>query len=107
MNRREQRRRPNTVTRTYPIYTIPSSELSDDDDNESIIEIKPIKRYRHHRKQPLRIEQQKSIIPSVVTDNYKSQLIQVKPKRKQQSATIQTDEIPTILSATEKNEESS
>ncbi|CAF3018117.1 unnamed protein product [Rotaria sp. Silwood2] len=108
MNRREQRTRPNTVTRTYPIYTISTSELTDDDDdNQSIIEIKPIKRYRHHRKQPLRVERQESIVPTVVTGNRKPQLIQVVSKRKQKSATIQTDEIPAILSATETNEKSS
>ncbi|CAF4938917.1 unnamed protein product [Rotaria sp. Silwood1] len=107
MNRRERRTRPNKVTRTYPIYTISSLELSNDDDDESIIEIKPIKRYRRHRKQPLRVELQESIDQSIVTDNQKSQIIQVVPKRKQKSTTIQTDEIPTVLSAKEKNEKSS
>ncbi|CAF5103242.1 unnamed protein product, partial [Rotaria sp. Silwood1] len=66
MNRRGRRTRPNKVTRTYPIYTISSLELSNDDD-ESIIEIKPIKRYRRHRKQPLRVELQESIDQSIVT----------------------------------------
>jgi hypothetical protein len=65
MNRRGQRTRRNTVTRSYPIYAISTSELSDDDD--SIIEIKPIKRLRRHRKQPLRIKPRESIIQNVVT----------------------------------------
>ena len=44
-------KRRDTVTRTYPIFKAPSWELSDDndDDDESIIEIKPIKRRRKHR----------------------------------------------------------
>jgi hypothetical protein len=51
MNRRD------TVTRTYPIYEISASELSDD---ESIVEIKPIKRYRkypsRHKRQELNLQ---------------------------------------------------
>jgi hypothetical protein len=65
MNRRGQRTRRNTVTRSYPIYAISPSELSDDD--ESIIEIKPIKRHRRHRKQLSRVKPQESITQYVVT----------------------------------------
>ena len=57
MTRRQQRTRRNSVTRTYPIYTISPSELSAGDD-ESIIEIKPIKRHRKHRS---RVRPQESI----------------------------------------------
>jgi hypothetical protein len=65
MNRRGQYTRRNTVTRSYPIYAISASELSDDD--ESIIEIRPIKRHRHHRKQLSRVKLQESRTQYVVT----------------------------------------
>ncbi len=66
MNRQRQRTRRNTVTRSYPIYATSASELSDDDD-ESIIELKPIKRNRQRRKYPSRVEPEESIIQYVVT----------------------------------------
>jgi hypothetical protein len=62
MNRRGQRTRRNSVTRTYPVYAISASELSDNDD--SIIEIKPIKR---HRKQPVRVKLQQPKTSIIVT----------------------------------------
>jgi hypothetical protein len=67
MNRRGQRTRRNSVTRTYPIYAISASELSDADDDESIIEIKPIKRHRRHRKYPSKVRPQESIHQYIAT----------------------------------------
>jgi hypothetical protein len=64
MNRQRQRTRRNTVTRTYPIYSISPSELSDDD---SIIEIQPIRRHRRHRKKRFRVKLQESSNQEVLT----------------------------------------
>jgi hypothetical protein len=65
MNRREQRIRRNSATRTYPVYAISASELSDNDN--SIIEIKPVKRNRRHRKQPVKFKLQEPKTTFVVT----------------------------------------
>jgi hypothetical protein len=62
MNRRGQRTRRDTVTRTYPVY---GSEISDDD--ESIVEIRPAKRSRHHRKHLSKVRPQERIDQPVVT----------------------------------------
>ncbi|CAF2987738.1 unnamed protein product [Rotaria socialis] len=104
MNRRKQRTRSNIKTRTYPVYTISASDLSSD---ESIIEIKPIKRYQHHRREPFRFNVQESFVAPVVTGNRKHVITQTVPRRRQKSATIQTDEMSNILSTTNKNEKSS
>ncbi len=66
MTRRRQRTKRNSITRTYPIYMISASELSDNDD-ESIIEIKPIKRRRRHRKKLSRVKPHESIHRYVAT----------------------------------------
>ncbi|CAM4747032.1 unnamed protein product [Rotaria magnacalcarata] len=104
MNRRKQRTRSNIKTRTYPVFTISASDIGSD---ETIIEIKPIKRYQHHRREPLRFNVQESSMITVVTGNHKHVITQTVPKRRQKSATIQTDEISNILSARNKNEKSS
>ena len=67
MDRRGQRIRRNNATRTYPIYTISGSELSDDD--ESIIEIKPTKRHRHHRTHQSRVRPHESTREYVIAGN--------------------------------------
>ena len=64
MNRREQRRRRNPVTRTYPIYHRSISELSDNDDDT--IEIRPVRRHRRHRKQPVNVQLQEPNVSSFV-----------------------------------------
>lgn len=64
MNRREPHTRPNTVTRTYPVYVVSVSDTSDDD---NIIVRKPIKRNRHYRTQRSRKNLQQAIIVSANT----------------------------------------
>ena len=63
MDRRARR------TRTYPIYEISPGDLTVDDDDESIIEIRPIRRQKRSRKKPVRVRQQVSIDPYVVYGN--------------------------------------
>ena len=65
MSRREQRIRLHTATRTYPVYAISTSELTNDDEN--IIEIKPLKRYQHHRKQRSKVKPQEANTSPIVT----------------------------------------
>lgn len=63
-----RRTRPTTVTRTYQIQPISTLELTDDDsDNESVIEIRPIKSYRHHQKRQVRFGMREPIITYSVT----------------------------------------
>lgn len=63
----ERRGRRNSVTRTYPIYAVSPIELIDyDDDDESIIEIKPIRRQKRSRKYPSRVKPEVSIDPYII-----------------------------------------
>lgn len=97
MTRRTKRSRRNTITRTYPIYTVSSPDLSDDDD-ASIIEIKPIKRHRRRRKHQSRVSPHPQVRTYVVQQR-------TKPERLQKSANIQTETIESISPTTDTNKD--
>lgn len=100
MTRRTKRSRRNTITRTYPIYTVSSPDLSDDDDDASIIEIKPIKRHRRRRKHQSRVSPHQQIRTYVVQQP-------TKLERLQKSANVQTETIESISPTTDTNKDES